>query len=242
MDPPGRVRGGSTTFHRAAPPPRPQPGPDGFRRPANPSRIGGAAPGLPPMVTVLVNGLPASGKTTLARALAAELGLPLFSKDSVKETPADALGGVRSAELTAADWSRALGAAAGETLWTLLGEARGHAVLESPWPAHLRPVVAAGLARAGVGTSHEVWCDTPLETARLRLAARAAGRHPVHIDTDDPDDPRWDFWGRVAEPLGLGTPHRVDTTRPVDVRALAARIRGGRPGRPGGERPGTARW
>ena len=41
---------------------------------------------------VLVAGWPGSGKTTLATALAAEPGLPLLSKDEIKEALMDGLG------------------------------------------------------------------------------------------------------------------------------------------------------
>jgi predicted kinase len=42
-------------------------------------------------VLILVNGLPGSGKTTLARRLAADVHLPLFSRDGLYETLYDAL-------------------------------------------------------------------------------------------------------------------------------------------------------
>ncbi len=41
---------------------------------------------------VIVSGAPGAGKTTLAPPLAAALGLPLFAKDTIKETLYDLLG------------------------------------------------------------------------------------------------------------------------------------------------------
>ncbi len=55
---------------------------------------------------VIVNGRPCTGKTTLASMLSRDLGIPLFSKDAIKEKLGEALG----AEDRAA--SRRLGAAA----------------------------------------------------------------------------------------------------------------------------------
>ena len=44
------------------------------------------------MNCVLVCGMPAAGKTTIARYLSKNLGLPMFSKDEIKERLYDTVG------------------------------------------------------------------------------------------------------------------------------------------------------
>lgn len=168
---------------------------------------------------VLVNGLPGAGKTTLARPLSQALGLPLLSKDTIKETHADVLGTEPPYDWTQRRWNTALGAAASQTMWALLAETPSGAVLESCWPTDVRHFVVAGLRRAGRRTHLEIWCDVPLETARLRFEQRHP-RHPIHGDL--PTDPEWQRWQETGQPLGIGPVLRIDTTGPVDIEAVTA--------------------
>lgn len=178
-------------------------------------------------LVVLVNGLPGSGKTTLAADLADELGLPLLSKDAIKETVADQLpDDVFERATGGGSW---LGAGAAESLWSLLSGCPGGAVVESWWSPEHSSLVAAGLTRAGVDPADtvEVWCDVTPAEARQRFEARAARRHPIHgpqvgLTRWDGDEPA------AARPLAFGTVLRVDTSAPLTrsqvVRvALAAR-------------------
>ena len=59
---------------------------------------------------VVLTGPPASGKSTLSRALAGELGLPLLAKDTIKQA---LLGELGAADVQAARGSGGGGAARG---------------------------------------------------------------------------------------------------------------------------------
>jgi predicted kinase len=197
----------------------------------------GGAPATGPLrQRVLVSGPPAAGKTTLARPLAAELGFALLAKDQIKEALHDALG--VDPDLA---WSRRLGAAAMELLWTLAAEAPA-AVLEANfWPDS--PLTAERVRALG-GRVLEVHCSCPLEECRRRYAERATSRHSVHVDAGEVvrtvgvaitggaasavvagSADSGDVFARSARPLRLGPVVTVDTTRPVDVAALAAAVR-----------------
>lgn len=169
-------------------------------------------------LVVLVNGLPAAGKSTLAPRLATALGLPLLSKDVIKETHADVLGADPPIGLTQREWNRNLGTAASRTMWALLGMSPLGAVLESSWRADVRGLVEAGLRQAGVGHVAEVWCDAPVQLLRERFARRWASSHPIHGAA--PDDDEWAQMVAHAEPLGLGPVLRVDTSSPVDLASV----------------------
>lgn len=186
---------------------------------------------------VLVSGPPAAGKTTLAVALAAELGIALLAKDRIKETLHDALG--FDADLA---WSRRLGAATMELLWALAADAPA-AVLEANfWSDH--PMNGERVRALGARTV-EVHCSCSIEECQRRYAARAASRHSVHVlDRDlrlaastatsggatgaaEPvltDETVAERFARSAQPMGPGPVITVDTTRPLDVGALAASV------------------
>jgi predicted kinase len=162
---------------------------------------------------VLVSGAPGSGKTTLAAPLAAELGFALLGKDRIKETLHDALGAPAS-DLA---WSRRLGAAAMELLWTLAADAPA-VVLE----ANFRPRHAYERDRISALSPHpvEVNCVCAPALAARRYAERAAASHPVHVVTSLTPEMLAEF----DQPMGIGELITVDTTAPVDVPALAKRV------------------
>ncbi|GAA3350501.1 hypothetical protein GCM10020358_76670 [Amorphoplanes nipponensis] len=162
---------------------------------------------------VMVNGLPGSGKSSLAPRLAAALGAACLGPDRIREALADAV---------VTEVPR-LGAVARETMWALAAEVSGMVVVDAWWfrPRDLE-AARAGVARSGAGATAEVWCDVPAELARSRYLARK--RHSVHADAEKLAA-QWGSWADAAEPLALGPVIRVDTSRTVDIRALGDEVR-----------------
>jgi len=74
------------------------------------------------------------------------------------------------------------------------------------------------LRRLG-GRLVEVHCACPAEVAAARYNARAT--HPVHVIKTLPVSAMAEY----DRPVGLGDLVTVDTTRPVDVAAVAAAVR-----------------
>lgn len=129
---------------------------------------------------VVVTGPPGSGKTTLARAIAAARGLPLYTKDDLKRVLYDTLGwGGRERD-------REVGAAAlgllEHLVRTELAAARSLAV-----ESNFREVSASWLARAATDAGAaivQIRCTAARDVLEARVRARAAdpGRHPGYAD------------------------------------------------------------
>jgi predicted kinase len=137
------------------------------------------------MRIIVVTGLPGTGKTTLARALAARYGVPLLAKDVVKEWLMDAIGPIDAAR------SRQLSDMSFTLLFAQFAEharASVAVILEGNFRAgqHEAALSAPGDARIA-----QVLCQVPEATRLQRIATRATdpARHPGHGEARAALDP-----------------------------------------------------
>jgi predicted kinase len=170
---------------------------------------------MEPLV-VVVTGPPAAGKTTIARALAARLRLPLIAKDTIKEALFDGLG---TGDLA---WSQRLGEATYLTMLALTEESvrlGASLVLEANFIRGREQRLVSLPARF-----FQVHCGAPLDVLTERYAGRT--RHPGHVDSERIEALREAVETGRHDPLDLpGETIRVDTGRPVDLAELERRVR-----------------
>ena len=130
---------------------------------------------------ILITGLPAAGKMTLATWLSKQLAIPFVHKDAIKEILYDGLG------WSDREWSKKLGAASIKIMYYFAEAsliAGRSIILDTP----LRPDLASGeistLARQTLASTIQIICRADPAVAYQRFEQRAVAgvRHPGHLD------------------------------------------------------------
>lgn len=168
---------------------------------------------------VVVSGLPASGKTTLARQLGAALQLAVLDKDDFLErlfaeagpiTPVSRRVLSRRAD---DEFMRASMLSSGAVLVSFWRRPELSATSGTPtdWLASLPGVV-------------EVYCDCPPEVAAGRFAGR--DRHPGHGDAGVDEERQLAVFRRLWSlgPVGLAAVVTVNTEDAVDLSSVLAEL------------------
>jgi len=178
-------------------------------------------------VLILVNGIPATGKTTLSRKLARDLNVPCIGKDDIKELLFDRMG---SADI---QWSKDHGGATADMVFVLierlLDAGRSFMVENAFYQSFARPRISAMLESRNV-TCLEIYCtaDQEVRIARFKARNESGERHPGHVDhnyyttLEDVDE----TVKRYA-PLDIGPRITVDTTSfgDEDYATLVAQVK-----------------
>ena len=169
---------------------------------------------------IVVSGLPASGKTTLALKLAGALGLPLFDKDDILEALFESAGEV---DLPT---RQQLSRASDNVLARLAAMSQG-AVLVSLWrhPA-MDGVSGTPVAWLNALSARlvEIHCVCAPEIAEARFRSRR--RHPGHNDPARSDSlgPQLDHLAKLG-PLGLQPAISIRTDEAYDLDRLVREVR-----------------
>lgn len=131
------------------------------------------------MYCILVTGIPAAGKSVLAKKLSADMGLPWFSKDSIKEKLYDTLGFASREEKVR------LGTASTEVLYYLaeqMMQCGKPFILENNFEASSRQGLVQLLERYGYrALTLRLTGDYARIYQRFAQRDKSSERHPGHV-------------------------------------------------------------
>ena len=181
---------------------------------------------MAPPLLVIITGLPCTGKTTLSRQLAAELGLPLIAKDDIKERLFDSLG------WSDREWSKKLGGATFALLFyfieievsvgrSLITESRFFPQFDLP---HFQAIQQRHPFRPLV---IECVADGKILFDRFVRRSESGERHPGHVDHTSYAEVQKVFYAEQT-PFKLGEKYiQVNTNNfdQLDLQALVAAVR-----------------
>ena len=168
------------------------------------------------MNLIIVNGLPATGKTTIARQLSQKLDLPLIGKDTIKEFLFDSLG------TKDREWSRTLGKASNDFLYELTDKllADGYSIIvENAFEREFAVPRFEQIMAKYSPTIVEILCTTDADVRRARFIERneCGDRHTGHVDKDNyPNQGDPEPLEKYA-PLNIGTTITIDATDTHEV-------------------------
>jgi predicted kinase len=136
---------------------------------------------------IIVTGHPASGKTTLAQKLEAELNIPLIYRDQIKEILYDSLG------WSDLSWSRKLGLASYELLYYIVDthlSSGNSIIIESNFDPQMTNDRISALKAKYDCRLIQVYCHAPAEVLLARYARRGdtSERHPGHFGREFIDE------------------------------------------------------
>lgn len=163
---------------------------------------------------ILINGIPASGKSTVTRQLSATFNLPLLTIDGIKEP--------FMARFTDIDrpFNRQLGCAAYEVIWSIVGQSPAGCVwLVDAWFGFQpRETLQQLLQQAGVEKVLEVWNHISPKLAVSRYATRLQDRKTGHPGEGYlPELAQLAQW---AEPMRLGPVFTIDQQQPLEIASV----------------------
>ncbi|MCF1480973.1 MULTISPECIES: ROK family protein [Rhizobium/Agrobacterium group] len=163
---------------------------------------------------VMVNGVPASGKSAVSHKIAGETGWQVLSLDEIKNPFLELIDDVDR------PFNRLLGRASYKSIFSIIRDAApGTTFIVDAWfgfqPAD---VLKEHIAMAGITQIVELWCHAPAKTIGERYRSRLENRLPGHPGASY--IPELIELAQRAEPIGLAPVLDIDTTQPKDAKAI----------------------
>lgn len=163
---------------------------------------------------ILVNGVPASGKSSVAHNIANHFNLTYLTIDTIKEPFMTTVKDYNR------EINRELGKAAYNVIWDIVKQAPEHHtfVIDAWFGFQPKALLVEYLNQAGVETVIEVWNQISGSTAEKRYENRIpyrSDKHPKHEYL-----PELVILANNAKPMEIGKTLTIDQDKPLDMDTL----------------------